>query len=185
MGGYGSGRYGLGGQKSKQTVAAFAALSIAQLKQDGKIKPATTSVLVRAKSRQQKIEITRTACHYGGDRPWLVCPKCGKRAGKLYTHECYFHYQCRKCWDLAYPSNRYSDFDAAIARINRIKSKLDSNRDGEPIRPKGMHRRTYAALLAELDSAEMAKERAITASIQSIFRGLTAIDFSKLRIDSM
>jgi hypothetical protein len=85
---------------------------------------------------------------------------------------------------LAYPSNRYSRSDAAIARINRIKGKLDSNRNGDLIRPKGMHQRTYQSLLAELASAEQAKERAIADSVFSVLLGLKRIDFSEIRIDS-
>ena len=35
-----------------------------------------------------RIEVNRTQCHFGGSRPWFLCPhpNCGGRYRKLYLH---------------------------------------------------------------------------------------------------
>ena len=48
----------------------------------------------------QRITITRTACHYGGDRPWFLCPRCNCRIAILYCADMLF--LCRHCGDLTY-----------------------------------------------------------------------------------
>lgn len=50
----------------------------------------------------ETIEISRTACNYGGSRPWLRCPRCNRRAGVLYLRGGRF--TCRKCSGVAYAS---------------------------------------------------------------------------------
>ena len=32
---------------------------------------------------QERVSLTWTRCHYGGRRPWFVCPRCGRRVGIL------------------------------------------------------------------------------------------------------
>ena len=34
-------------------------------------------------SVEQNIYIARTPCHFGGSRPWFICPKCHRRVGVL------------------------------------------------------------------------------------------------------
>ena len=46
----------------------------------------TTTWLDGAKVYQM-LSTTTTSPHYGGFRPWLLCPKCDGRYGKLYAHE--------------------------------------------------------------------------------------------------
>ncbi len=59
---------------------------------------------------RQRIDLTRTACHYGGHRYWLVCPVvkdgvyCGNRACKLYIPPGGKFFGCRHCYDLTYES---------------------------------------------------------------------------------
>lgn len=50
------------------------------------------------------VKTTRTACHFGGSRPWFQCILCGKRAGVLYLNEDGTHLFCRKCSNLRYRS---------------------------------------------------------------------------------
>ena len=49
---------------------------------------------------QEPVLLTCTACNFGGERPWLICPGagCGRRAAVLYGPGCYF--LCRPCYDL-------------------------------------------------------------------------------------
>ena len=53
---------------------------------------------------EQKIEMITTPCHKGGGRLWFKCPKCGKRAGKLYRPILDIEYLCRGCHGLVYRS---------------------------------------------------------------------------------
>ena len=59
---------------------------------------------------RQKIELTRTPCHYGRWRWWFVCPVvkdgiyCGNRVGKLYIPPAGKYFGCRECYDLTYES---------------------------------------------------------------------------------
>jgi|GEM_PF-5551418 len=60
----------------------------------------------------EEFGIVWTACNYGKHRPWLVCPRCSRRVGKLY-HPFAVDYRqllgelprCRQCWNLDYESS--------------------------------------------------------------------------------
>jgi hypothetical protein len=43
----------------------------------------------------QLIRVSWTRCHLGGARPWLHCPHCGRRVGKLFRMMA--GYFCRQC----------------------------------------------------------------------------------------
>ena len=49
--------------------------------------------------------LTTTTPRFGGLRYWFLCPRCGRRAGKLYHVE---RWACRRCHNLAYQSQRLS-----------------------------------------------------------------------------
>src|SRR5829696_5569154 len=51
---------------------------------------------------QEPMPLAWTACNFGGERPWFVCPGagCGRRAAVLYGPGKYF--LCRHCYDLRY-----------------------------------------------------------------------------------
>ena len=57
---------------------------------------------------KQRVPITWTACHFGGQRPWFVCSVrangrcCGRRVAVLYLAGELF--ACRRCSGLAYAS---------------------------------------------------------------------------------
>ena len=97
-----------------------------------------------------------TACNFGGERPWFVCPgevdgvACGGRAAKLYYRDGLF--LCRLCQDLSYASQgrvlRTSPLRKAQAIRLRAGGSLDI-RDPFPPRPKGMQRATHARLHGE------------------------------------
>jgi hypothetical protein len=44
------------------------------------------------------IQFDYTACHYGNQRTWLLCPHCHKRVAIIYSEGKYF--LCRKCSNL-------------------------------------------------------------------------------------
>ena len=106
-------------------------------------------------SRYNPVHLVTTPCHMGGKRHWFLCPArgCGKRAAVLYGGGIF---ACRKCYQLAYPSQRESTEDRATRRADRIRDRL-----GWPGgilegagwgKPKGMHWRTYERLSDKHDT---------------------------------
>ena len=57
----------------------------------------------------QKISTASTPCHFGGQRWWFWCPRCGRRAAKLLCPLGRRHYECRVCHDANYESQRRSN----------------------------------------------------------------------------
>lgn len=107
-----------------------------------------------------QVAITWTECHFGGQRPWFLCPTCGRRVAKLYWSHV-FH--CRRCLDLAYESQRESDWAAACSRAQRIKKRLGGSAnmlEPFPEKPKGMHWKTYLRYVMEYGRAVEAFARA-------------------------
>lgn len=95
--------------------------------------------------------LTSTPCHFGGQRPWWHCPRCHRRVALLYLLE---SVACRRCFDLAYRSERESGIDRAVRRADKIRDRLrwePGILNGHGFKPKGMHWRTYERLVAEHD----------------------------------
>ncbi|MDO8311734.1 MAG: hypothetical protein Q7T25_07325 [Sideroxyarcus sp.] len=94
------------------------------------------------------VRLSRTACHYGGERVWWLCPMegCGRRVAVLYGGAMY---ACRHCHERAYQSQRESTEDRQARRNNKLRARLGwkagiFNPAGG--RPKGMHWKTYLRL---------------------------------------
>jgi len=86
------------------------------------------------------IKLTTTACHYGGDRYWFICPRCSRRAAKLYKLTQGF--ECRACNGLPYKSQNETASDRNIRRVRSVRRLLGANDNIlEPIdtKPLGMH----------------------------------------------
>ena len=186
MGGSGSGRrwhYG-----SKDTTDSYLSLDVRRWKRGGflspgrafswqwsrqgdvfasinvKAEPSRVILTYRRKSgggdwtdESYPVHLVTTSCHMGGERPWFLCPArgCGKRVAVLYGGGIF---ACRKCYQLAYPSQREDPGDRAARRAHRIRDRmgwpggvLEGSGWG---RPKGMHKRTYERLCDEHDTFE-------------------------------
>jgi hypothetical protein len=107
---------------------------------------------------QERVPLTWTACNFGGERPWFVCPGagCGRRVAVLYGPGRYF--LCRHCYDLVYESQRENEMHRALRRAQTIRERLGGNPNMTkpfPERPKGMHHETYWRLREEHDEAEI------------------------------
>jgi len=85
--------------------------------------------------------------HYGGQRAWFRCPArgCGRSVAILYGGEIF---ACRRCYQLAYPSQCESSGDRADARAWKIRERCGGwGSLFDPLmRPKGMHWRTFRKL---------------------------------------
>jgi hypothetical protein len=107
---------------------------------------------------QEPVSLDWTACNFGGQRPWFICPGagCSRRAAILYGPGRYF--LCRHCYDLVYESQRANEMHRALRRAQAIRERLGGSANMTkpfPERPKGMHHETYWRLREEHDEAEM------------------------------
>ncbi len=102
-----------------------------------------------------EVGIVRTDCHYGGTRPWLLCPPCGKRVAVLYLRGGRFI--CRHCARVVYASQS----EDVIGRAWRRQGKLEARLGDHWQRPKGMHRATCSKLLAAIWDCEELRDRAL------------------------
>lgn len=100
------------------------------------------------KNEKYPVRIDWTDCHLGGQRPWFQCParNCNRRVAILYGGGIF---ACRRCYRLAYPSQREAGFDRAARRAEKIRNRLGWEPgilNGEEWKPKGMHWKTYERL---------------------------------------
>lgn len=110
------------------------------------------------------IDMDTAPCHYGGHRWYFRCPYTHRRALKLYK----FHGIDPFCHREAirprptYAIQRVSGWDRIMAQRWAIRRKLGdtfSDLCGEPLKPKGMHWRTFERYLAR-DNALADREAA-------------------------
>jgi hypothetical protein len=110
----------------------------------------------------QPITLTWTPCHYGGERPWWQCPGCHRRCGILYLRRVWV---CRLCAGLAYWSTRVSKPSRLDDRARRLERKIGIRWNADhtrwqAVKPKRMHQRTFARLLAQWQDLRMAEDMA-------------------------
>jgi hypothetical protein len=100
---------------------------------------------------EHSVSITWTPCNYGGERAWFICPAlgCGRRVAILYGGRVF---ACRRCYQLAYESQRLTARDRVLAKAQKIRLQLcgsTSTFERFPRKPKRMHRNTYERLRRE------------------------------------
>ncbi len=103
----------------------------------------------------EPVALSHTPCHYGGKRPWFICPSCQRRVAKLYGAGKYFF--CRHCYNLAYQSQRESKPDRSLRKAQNIRVRMGGTGNISelfPFKPKGMHWSTYERLWREAEDAE-------------------------------
>jgi hypothetical protein len=113
------------------------------------------------KSIEQRVPITWTVCHFGGQRPWFICSVysggryCGRRAAVLFAAGELF--ACRRCYGLAYASQQEAPRDRSLSRAQKIRMQLGGSPsllEPFPPKPRGMHTQTYMRLQARAQAAE-------------------------------
>ncbi len=102
----------------------------------------------------EHVSIIWEVCRFGGQRPFFLCPKCGRRVIKLFGLS---RFLCRTCNNLTYSSQRERWSDRAMRKANRLREKLG----GSPgiancisPRPRYMHHKTYNRIVDEILEAE-------------------------------
>lgn len=102
----------------------------------------------------EKIPLVETRQHFGGHRQWFLCLSCESRCVVLYGGT---HYRCRKCWRLAYQSQREPGYARVHSQAQKIRQRLGGSLsldEAFPDKPKGMHWRTYSRLRAKGEALE-------------------------------
>lgn len=101
---------------------------------------------------EQTIPLIWQACGYGGKRAWFRCPRCSRRAGKVYLPAIVFsngrrarYFLCRHCYSLTYLQNqRHNQTDPLRYRAERIAERwlgeLEEDRIGKK---KRQHWKTF------------------------------------------
>ncbi len=107
------------------------------------------------------IPIVTTPCHFGGERRWFLCPRCGRRCQVIYQGLI-----CRKCTGARYELEALSPRDRAIVQAIRLRRRL-GQRNGNmsmpiPERPDGMAGATYARMRLRIMACEAAAIRMLT-----------------------
>lgn len=103
----------------------------------------------------EAIDITRTACNYGGARVWFRCPSCRGRVALLYLRGGRF--RCRQCHGLRYQSQSLDACGRSWQKQTKIERRLGPNWS----RPKGMHTATHDRLLQAVWDCEAVREEAL------------------------
>jgi len=109
----------------------------------------------KPQSSAQHISLTWTACNYGGQRPWFLCPVCKRRAAILFWASEFF--SCSHCNDITYYSRCESPLNRLLRKKRKIQKRISSD-DGWGLgffyRPKGMHKKTFERLIDEYSEIE-------------------------------
>ena len=129
-------------------------------------------------ARRYAVKIAWTACHYGEQRAWWLCPGegCGRRVALLYGG---LRFECRHCHDLAYKSQRQTSDDRAYKRADQLRARLGW---GPGIihapggKPKGMHWRTFWRLHARYDTTVLQALGGTSARIGKVMTGLKHLE---------
>lgn len=93
-----------------------------------------------------------TSCHFSARRPWFLCPCCGRRVAVLFGGKVF---ACRHCHNLAYDCQREAAHSRLQSRALKIRDRLGWKSDWGD-KPKGMHWKTFARLVAEYDRFDTA-----------------------------
>ena len=120
----------------------------------------------------QRILFDRTPCHYGGERLWFLCPRCGRRVELLYGPSTLF--LCRHCHQLPYASQQESYINNLITQKHKLGSRIFNAYEfgtGSG-KKKGMHWSTFNRLNSRFESLEGLFERETNARLS----GLTDCD---------
>lgn len=121
---------------------------------------------------REVVRLERTPCHYGGERVWCRCPGCGSRRAVLYCLDGRF--RCVPCNRLAYSVTREEPLYRFGRRREKILERLGAEAEWvldwyvAPIKPKGMHWRTYERLLREWETIRDSSRADYAAGLQRL-----------------
>lgn len=113
----------------------------------------------RTGPQEYPVRMVTTACRYGGQRWWWLCPATGLRVSKLYLPNGGTRFLSRGQggYRLAYASQRHGQVDRMHARSRQLYARLRADYCspsgyGWPPKPKGMRWRTYNEICEKLEA---------------------------------
>jgi hypothetical protein len=109
----------------------------------------------------ETIMLDFTACYFGGDRAWFLCPACGRRCAVLWGKG---RFLCRKCQTVAYASQNEDLASRSIRRVHELRAKLNVPA-AVPIdqirRPRFMRQDRYRSLMIQLACFEAIRTQCV------------------------
>jgi hypothetical protein len=100
--------------------------------------------------------------HFGGKHLIFRCGECQRPARVLYarcTDRIWF-FSCRKCAGITYQSTMGHSWDRSARRIEKLRARIQWGTGGTaPLKPRGMHERTYQHILGQLAYNEAVRKR--------------------------
>jgi hypothetical protein len=94
--------------------------------------------------------------HYGGRYLVFLCSECDRSARVLYGryehhHHRIWFFSCRKCAGITYQSTMGHRWDRSARRVEKLRARVGWRTGGTvPIKPRGMHEKTYQRILGAL-----------------------------------
>lgn len=114
--------------------------------------------------RSQTVLLSHSACNYGGERPWFICPIRRERVAVLFLRAGRF--ACRHCQRIAYASQSDDLCGGTWRRQQKAEAKLGPNW----ARPKGMHQATRERLLSIIWDCEERRNAALAGHLAMLMR---------------
>ena len=105
---------------------------------------------------ENRITLTTEPQPFGGRRWFLLCPRTGERAAKLYLPSGADTFASRKAYRLGYRSQRETPHDRSLSRAFALRRKIgaEGGIDDDFEKPKGMHWRTFESAMEKISRAE-------------------------------
>lgn len=173
--GTGGARHGAGRRETRPKVERLLQLRVGDLKHFGLASASklsaeeSASLVLKSKDPSwrftQSIELTRTPCHFGGERLWFRCPACTSRVGLLLLYRGRF--ACRTCVGANYRSQAMDPISRTWKRQRALEAQIGV---ADGLRPKGMHSQTYRALKARVDKLRQQRDRLGLGALRSLTR---------------
>ena len=101
--------------------------------------------------------------HFGGRHLMFMCNECRGEARVLYArygNPRTWFFNCRKCTGITYQSTMGHRWDRSARRVEKLRARLYWGAHGTvPIKPRGMHQRTYRHILGMLAYHEAVRKQ--------------------------
>lgn len=91
------------------------------------------------------VKLSRSKQKLGGYRWWFICPVSGRRVAKLYLPYGARYFAARQVYNLKYESQSEDYRHRHLRKLWKVKDKIGG--ELAPLRPKGMHKRTFDRLI--------------------------------------
>jgi len=104
--------------------------------------------------------------HFGGRYLMFLCGECHRPARVLYArytgqHHRIWFFSCRKCAGITYQSTMGHRWDRSARRVEKLRAQLQWGAgDTVPVKPRGMHEKTYQRIWGCLPTTRLCESRA-------------------------